>query len=115
MSQTHELRARIQTLDERLARLRAEKDRLLARASQAKRKRETRRKILIGGAVLAAIEHDGVPSLHSEPELLRWLDTRLTRPPDRAAFDFASPKPSGSDRAQGHGPRSKLTRLLSPI
>lgn len=109
MSQTHDLRARIQTLDERLARLRAEKDRLLARASQTERKRGTRRKILIGGAVLAAIDHEGVPSLHSKADLLRWLDSRLARPHDRAAFDFASPKPPGSDLAQGPGPRSKLT------
>lgn len=109
MSQTRELRARIHSLDERLARLRAEKDRLLARTSQTERKRATRRKILIGGAVLAAIEHEGVPPLHSKPELLRWMETRLTRPHDRAAFDFVSPKPPGSDLAQGHGPRSKLT------
>ena len=37
-----------------LARIRQEKSRLLARASQDERKRDTRRKILIGGAVLAA-------------------------------------------------------------
>lgn len=109
MSQTRELRARIHTLDERLARLRAEKDRLLARASQTERKRDTRRKILIGGAILAAIDHEGVPPLRSKADILRWLDTRLTRPHDRAVFDFGSPKPSGSDLAQGNGPRSKLT------
>lgn len=109
MSQSYELRTRIQTLDERLARLRAEKDRLLARMSQTERKRDTRRKILIGGAVLAAIEHEGVPPFHSKAELLRWMETRLTRPHDRAAFDFVSPKPSGSDLAQGPGPRSKVT------
>jgi len=105
MSQTRELRARIHTLDERLARLRAEKDRLQARASQTERKRDTRRKILIGGAVvLAAIDHEGVPPLRSTADLLCWLDTRLTRPHDRTAFDFAAPKPSGSDLARVMGP-----------
>jgi hypothetical protein len=65
------------------------KNRLLARASQAERKRDTRRKILIGGAVLAAIAHEGVPRIQSETELLRWLDARLTRPHDRAVFDLS--------------------------
>ena len=80
---------RIQSLDERLARLRAEKIRLVARTSQAERKRDTRRKILIGGAVLAAVEHEGMPVLSSRADLMRWLDARLTRSHDRAVFDLA--------------------------
>ena len=83
-----QVRARIGSLDERVARLRAEKSRLLARANQTERKRDTRRKILIGGAVLAAIEHEGVPVLKSSSELLRWLDARLTRAHDRAVFEL---------------------------
>jgi hypothetical protein len=88
MSQSELVRARIGSLDERVARLRAEKSRLLARANQTERKRDTRRKILIGGAVLAAIEHEGVPVLKSSSELLRWLDGRLTRVHDRAVFEL---------------------------
>jgi hypothetical protein len=88
MGKPEQVRARITALNERVARLQAQKDRLLARASQAERKRDTRRKILIGGAVLAAIEHEGVPVLKSSNELLRWLDLRLTREHDRAAFDL---------------------------
>lgn len=88
MSQSHRVRTRILALDERLTRLRVEKNRLLARASQTERKRDTRRKILIGGAVLAAIEHEGVPAMRSKSELCRWLDARLTRPHDRAVFDL---------------------------
>jgi hypothetical protein len=86
--QSEKARIRIQLLDERLARLRMEKNRLIARVSQAERKRDTRRKILIGGAVLAALDHEGVPAMRSGGELLRWLDTRLTRPHDRAVFDL---------------------------
>jgi phage shock protein A len=86
------VRARIHALEERLARLRAEKDRLLARASVADRKRNTRRKIVIGGTVLAALEHEGVPQMRTEAELRRWLEGRLTRPHDRAVFDLAPPK-----------------------
>jgi hypothetical protein len=88
MSNADHVRARIGSLDERVARLRAEKSRLLARANQTERKRDTRRKILIGGAVLAAIEHEGVPTLRSSAELLRWLDARMTRAHDRAVFDL---------------------------
>ena len=88
MPQPEKVLARIQSLDERLARLRTEKNRLIARAGHAERKRDTRRKILIGGAVLAALDHEGVPVMRSVRELLAWLDARLTRPHDRAAFDL---------------------------
>jgi len=79
---------RIRAIDERLTRLRAERLRLVARASQTERKRDTRRKILVGAAVLAAVEHEGVPALRTARELLEWLDARLTRPHDRAVFDL---------------------------
>jgi len=80
---------RIRAIDERLTRLRAERMRLVAHASQTERKRDTRRKILVGGAtVLAAVEHEGVPALRTARELLEWLDGRLTRPHDRAVFDL---------------------------
>lgn len=59
MPQPEKVRIRLQALDERLARLRMEKNRLIARVSQAERKRDTRRKIPISGAVLAAVDHEG--------------------------------------------------------
>ena len=65
MPQSERVRIRLQALDERLARLRIEKNRLIARVSQTERKRDTRRNILIGGAVLAAVDHEGVPPLQS--------------------------------------------------
>ena len=79
-------RNRIQLLDERLARIRQEKSQLLARVSLDERKRDTRRKILIGGAVLAALDHGGVPPLRSHADLLKWVDAQLARPHDRAVF-----------------------------
>jgi hypothetical protein len=88
MAQGTNSQTRILAIDERLTRLRAERTRLAARLSQAERKRDTRRKILIGAAVLAAVEHELVPSFRSGAELLNWLNTRLTRPHDRAAFDL---------------------------
>ena len=86
MSQSEKIHTRIHSIDERLARLRARRERLLARAGQAERKRDTRRKILIGAAVLAAIDRDGVPGMRSMIELRRWLDERLARPHDRHVF-----------------------------
>jgi len=93
MAHPDHVRARIHALEERLARLRAEKDRLLARANVADRKRNTRRKIVIGGTVLAALDHEGVPQMRTEAELRRWLEGRLTRPHDREVFDLAPSKP----------------------
>ena len=88
---------RIRAIDERLARLRAERSRLAARVSHTERKRDTRRKILVGAAVLAAVEHNGIPTLRTTRELLEWLDTRLTRPHDRAVFDLARRGRSSTD------------------
>lgn len=89
MSQAEKVRLRLQSLDRRLARLRAERDRLAARASRTERRRDTRRKIVIGGTVLAAVEHEGAPALQSRAELVQWLDVQLARPHDRSLFDLA--------------------------
>jgi hypothetical protein len=88
MPQSQKVGARIQSIDERVARLRAAKSRLLARANRTERKRDTRRKILIGGAVLAAVDHEGMPAISTKSELLRWLDQQLTREHDRAVFEL---------------------------
>ena len=61
-------------------------------ATQVERKRDTRKKILIGGAVLAAVAHEGVPAISSAADLLAWLAPRLTRPHDRAVFDLTPPR-----------------------
>lgn len=100
MSHSEKIQTRIHSIDERLARLRARRERLLARAGHAERKRDTRRKILIGAAVLAAIDREGVPNMQSAIELRRWLDERLARPHDRAVFGL-----DGGDRARTHGIR----------
>lgn len=99
---------RIKTLDERLARLRAERIRLAERASLADRKRDTRRKILIGAAVLAALERDGVPHLTSAKELSAWMDAHLTRAHDRAVFDLPSTEPT--PQKSGAKPSTRATR-----
>ena len=104
MPQSERIQARLQSLDERLARLRMKKERLIARVSHAERKRDTRRKILIGGAVLAAIAHEGVPMLRSNAELLRSLDAQLTRQHDREVFELASePAPTARSGSAHNG------------
>jgi hypothetical protein len=88
MSQSEKVRARLAALDDRLARLRSERDRLAARASRTERRRDTRRKIVIGGTVLAVVEHEGVPALRTRADLVRWLDAHLERPHDRSVFEL---------------------------
>lgn len=97
MSNETKAHVRIRAIDERLARLRAERSRLAARVSHTERRRDTRRKILVGAAVLAAVEHNGIPAFRNRRELLEWLDTRLTRPHDRAVFDLARRATSSKD------------------
>jgi hypothetical protein len=73
MSQPLKVQTRLLAIEERLARLRAERDRLLARASKSARRQETRRKIVIGGTVMAALDHEGVPAMRTKAELSsRW-------------------------------------------
>ena len=108
MSQSERTRTKIQALDERLTRLRVEKSRLIARESKTERKRDTRRKILIGGAVLAAVDHEGVPAMRSTSELRRWLDARLTRAHDRAVFDL--PQREDHEAANRPSPDELLAR-----
>ncbi|HZR22750.1 MAG TPA: hypothetical protein VFA59_04125 [Vicinamibacterales bacterium] len=107
MAKHENVETRIQSIDERLARLRASKSRLLARANRTERKRDTRRKILIGGAVLAAVEHEGMPAISSTSELLHWLDEQLTREHDRAVFDLP---PAATNGRLPIGPMSNSPR-----
>jgi hypothetical protein len=90
MSQSQKVQARLQAIEERLARLRAERDRLAARASKTARRQETRRKIVIGGTVLAALEHECVPAMRTKVDLLNWLESRLTRPHDRSVLELTA-------------------------
>jgi hypothetical protein len=92
MFQPQKVQARLQAIEERLARLRAERDRLAARASKTARRQETRRKIVIGGTVLAALDHEGVPAMRTKADLLKWLELRLTRSHDRSVFELTARK-----------------------
>jgi hypothetical protein len=77
---------RIATLEAKLKQEKARKQLIEARKraaeSKLKRSQDTRRKILVGAAILAKVERDEWP----EAKLLALLDTTLTRSDDRALF-----------------------------
>lgn len=93
MDQATRRRLRLQQLDEQVARIQAEKRRLKARASQEERKRETRRKILVGAMILDRVARGDWPAEQFQAALDRFLD----RDQDRALFGL----PPRQDREKG--------------
>lgn len=74
------------TPEERISELEKQRDQINARlqkerakVSAQKRKDDTRRKIIVGAALLAHSEHDDTV----KAQLWRILDTQVTRPQDR--------------------------------
>jgi hypothetical protein len=78
----------ISTLQEKLQQLKLRQQRLDARkrASEALRERKiaTRRKILVGGVVLAKVQQGEI----DQNQFLGWLKQALTRADERALFDL---------------------------
>ena len=83
---------RIRKLEEQRARINAEIQRVKGRAQQAERKRETRRKILVGAMVLGMVERGEWPEERLKAALERFLEREL----DRGLFGL-SPRPHGED------------------
>lgn len=81
---------RIAALETKLKQEKAKKQQIEARKraaeSKAKRSIDTRRKILVGAAILAKVERGEWP----QDKLLAMLDSSLTRTDDRALFDLPS-------------------------
>lgn len=80
---------RIATLEAKLKQEKAKKQRLeaarKAAASKKLRAEETRRKILVGAAILAKVERGDWP----KERLMEMLSSTLTRDDDRKLFDLA--------------------------
>ena len=76
----------ISTLQQKLTQLKLRQERLDARKrainALRERKAATRRKILVGGIVLAKVERGEIDN----EQFRGWLDQTLTRPEDRALF-----------------------------
>lgn len=91
---------RIATLEAKLKQEKARKQLIEARKraaeSKLKRSQDTRRKILVGAAILAKVERDEWP----EAKLLALLDTTLTRSDDRALFGLPLRTESDQSPAQ---------------
>jgi hypothetical protein len=83
---------RIAVLEAKLKQEKAKKQKIeaLKRAAESKARRsiDTRRKILVGAAILSKVERGEWP----QDKLLAMLDASLTRADDRALFDLAIPK-----------------------
>lgn len=84
---------RIAALETKLKQEKAKKQQIEARKraaeSKAKRSIDTRRKILVGAAILVKVERGEWP----QDKLLAMLDASLTRADDRALFDLPVAKP----------------------
>lgn len=88
---TTKIQGQIETLEERIKKLKAKKLRMEARQrtidSRRTRRDDTRRKILVGAIVMAKVEQ----GVLEEATLRGWLDEALTRDDDRALFAFLKP------------------------
>ena len=90
---------KLKKLEEKRARVEAEIRRLRAAASATERKRDTRRKLLVGAVVLAAADRGEMP----RAPLMALLDRNLVRSHDRELFDLP-PKPDGTQTNQSLPP-----------
>lgn len=86
---------KLKKLVERKTRIAAEIQRIRGRETEAERKAETRRKIIVGGLVLGMVERGEMVDKNS---LLAALDKSLSRPPDRALFNLSHRLPATPDR-----------------
>lgn len=101
-TRTERLTEREQKLRQKLAEIQAAK----AKLSETERKRDTRRKILIGAAVLKAVGQGNVP----EDELRQILETFVTVARDRE-FLGLPPKAAAED-AKGETPEASADGFL---
>ncbi|MDM5182075.1 mobilization protein [Massilia sp. DJPM01] len=81
---------RVKDLEEKLKQAKALKQKVEARAkateNKQKRAADTRRKILVGAAILAKVERGEWP----KDKMLEMMGQQLTRDDDRALFDLAA-------------------------
>lgn len=92
---------RLEALEKRQAQLQKRIQALKARATAQERKDDTRRKILIGGFVLAQMKKHGFDVQSVSYESVRFIDTLKTER-DRALFGLAA-KPALSPAGEAGG------------
>ena len=102
---------RIATLEAKLKQEKARKQLIEARKraaeSKLRRSQDTRRKILVGAAILGKVERGEWP----REKLLALLDATLTRADDRALFDLPEPvtEPAFLDGNEPGEPPNRIT------
>ena len=97
------------SIDERIAALETKLKQEKAKKQQIEsRQQDTRRKILVGAAILAKVERGEWP----KDKLLAMLDVALTRADDRALFDLQAPatEPAFLDGNEPSEPPTHITR-----
>lgn len=87
---------RVKDLEEKLKQAKALKQKIEARAkaaeSKQKRAADTRRKILVGAAILAKVDRGEWP----KDKMLEMMNQQLTRLEDRALFDLPTTEKNAS-------------------
>ena len=78
--------AKIEALQKKLSQVKAKKAKATARLAQAERKRDTRRKILLGAWMQSVMAQDA----GARERAMRGLDGFLTEARDRELFDLAA-------------------------
>ena len=92
---------RLKAIDKKIELAKLEKQKLKARAREQERKDKLRKKILVGGIILAEIRDGGL-----KPDWLDdLLDRKLTRDYDRKLFDL-KPIPKTDSTSPGDAPAS---------
>lgn len=80
---------RLKALEQKQAQIKAQIQALKARDTAQERKDDTRRKVLIGGFVLAQMKKNGIGVQSVTYEAVRFIDT-LNNDRDRALFGLAA-------------------------
>lgn len=94
---------RLEKIDKQISKLKAQKQAILNRAKGEDRKRDTRKKILIGGLVLKLIK----TGEWTEAQLLELADRELSLDRDRLLFGLA-PKDGGGVEKEGENGEALL-------
>ena len=94
---------KLEKLLEKEAQLKAQIQQAKAAERTLEKKKDTRRKVLIGAAVMARVERGE----WLEADLKMMMDGFLSRPHERALFDLDSDD-SGSDRSPSDGQRESV-------
>ena len=95
---------KLQRLLEKEAQLKAQIQQAKAAERTLERKKDTRRKILIGAAVMARVDVGDWPMA----DLLSMMDGFLTRPNERALFDLDEAEEAGEQKVAQNSTRKPL-------